>query len=41
MHAPQCRYADRNLEERDSLHNIWILKPGSGTNRGIGVKVQR
>jgi len=33
------RFAERSLAEKDSLHNIWILKPGSGTNRGIGVKV--
>jgi len=33
------RFADRTLEEKDSLYNIWILKPGTGTNRGVGVKV--
>lgn len=33
------KFSSRVVEKSNALRNTWILKPGTGTNRGIGIKV--
>lgn len=33
------KFSDRSVEKKNTLRNTWILKPGTGTNRGIGILV--
>ena len=33
------RFVEVFNEEKDSEHNVWIIKPGENTNRGHGITV--